>query len=76
MAGVRGSFLGDIRALDRFKQRLKITFTKALITLALNEFEKDWSHHGSGKHLQQYFGCATVHHTFAINQYSMRPHPI
>ena len=41
-----------------------------------DEFKKDWPNHGAGKHLQQYFSCATVHHAFAIDQYTMRLHPI
>ncbi len=52
--------LGNICALNRFKQRLKITLAKPLITLALNKFKKDRPHHGLGKDLQQYFCLAAV----------------
>ena len=44
MARVSGSLqhpAGDLVGLDRFKQGFKVTFAKAIIAFALNEFEEN-----------------------------------
>ena len=44
MARVSGSLqhpAGDLVGLDRFKQGFEVTFAKAIITFALNEFEEN-----------------------------------
>src|SRR5579862_3721591 len=45
----------DLVELDRFEQSAKVSFAESLVSLALNNLEKDRTDNGRGKNLQQHF---------------------
>src|SRR3981189_3315778 len=61
--------------LDRFEQRLEIALAKAIVALALDEFEEDRPDPIRRKYLQQQLGVAALDDAFAIDQDAVAPQP-
>src|SRR6202021_1559201 len=61
--------------LDRFEQRLEVAFAKAVVALALDEFEEDRADRVGRENLQQHLGMAAIDHAFAIDQDAVTSQP-
>src|SRR5258707_1277276 len=54
--------------LDRFEQRLEISFAKAIVALALDELEENRPDRVRRENLQQHLGEAAGDDAFAVDQ--------
>src|SRR5260370_1616171 len=66
----------DLVLLDGLEERLEVALAEAVITLALDEFEKDRPDHGLGEYLQEDARHAAVDDPLAIDQDAVLLQPI
>src|SRR5687767_3440940 len=66
----------DLVLFDRLKQRPEVALAEAVVTLPLNELEKDRADHGFGKYLQQDFRRPAFDHAFPIDQDAVLLHAL